>query len=95
METGTEESLRDNSKQHRFELQIGDDVAMAEYRLTGHVIAFTHTEVPMHLRAQGVAGRLVKYALDESRARGYRVVPLCPFVAQYIRRYPQYADLVR
>ena len=53
-----------------------------------------HTEVSPSLEGQGLGARLVAGALDDIRARGLRVVPICPFVRTYIRRHPDYADLV-
>jgi predicted GNAT family acetyltransferase len=46
------------------------------------------------LENKGLGARLVAGALDDIRARGLRVVPFCPFVRAYIRRHPEYADLV-
>ncbi len=67
---------------------------MAEYHLKNNVIIFTHTEVPGVMEGKGVAGTLIETALDAARAEDYQVVPLCPFVATYIRRHPEYRDLV-
>jgi predicted GNAT family acetyltransferase len=53
-----------------------------------------HTEVAPSAEGAGVGSRLVRGALDDVRARGLRVAPLCPFVREYIRRHPEYADLV-
>jgi predicted GNAT family acetyltransferase len=53
-----------------------------------------HTEVEPRAEGTGLGSQLVTEALDDIRARGLRVVPLCPFVAAYIRRHPDYADLV-
>lgn len=87
-------SPRDNGARHRFELEIGGLTAIADYHLKGKTIEFTHTEVPPPLEGKGVGARLVRFALDEARRQGYRVLPACPFVAVYIRRHPEYADLV-
>lgn len=78
----------------RFEARLGDEVAFADYHLKNRVIIFTHTEVPEALEGQGVASRLIRVALEHSREQGYQVVPLCPFVAAYIRRHPEYRALV-
>ena len=53
-----------------------------------------HTEVLPSFEGKGLGARLVAGALDDIRARGLRVVPFCPFVRAYIRRHPDYADLV-
>jgi len=52
-----------------------------------------HTSVPDELRGQGVAGRLVKTALGAARAAGVKVDPQCSYVALYMERHPEYADL--
>ena len=55
---------------------------------------FTHTEVVPQFEGQGLGSRLAKFALDDVRRRGLQVVPVCTFVAGYIRRHPEYHDLV-
>ncbi len=93
--SSSEENLPyNNLEQHRFELKVGDQLAIADYQLHGGRIRFTHTKVPASLQGKGVGAKLVKFALDESRTMNYRVVPHCSFVAQYVKRHPEYADLV-
>jgi predicted GNAT family acetyltransferase len=87
-------SVINNAEAKRFEAQLGTERAVAEYHLNNNIIIFTHTEVPEVMEGKGVAGRLIKTALDAARAEGYQVVPLCPFVAAYIRRHPDYRELV-
>ncbi|HZQ02403.1 MAG TPA: GNAT family N-acetyltransferase [Gaiellaceae bacterium] len=43
---------------------------------------------------RGLGAALVRAALDDARDRGFRVVPICPFVEAYVRRHPEDADLV-
>ena len=86
--------VHNNAEKHRFELQIGDLIAIAEYQVKDKTITFTHTEVPPALEGRGVGAHLVAAALDDSRTQGYRVVPACPFVAQYVRRHSEYSDLI-
>jgi uncharacterized protein len=87
--------LSDNSELHRYELALsGAESAIAVYRDAPGVRIVTHTEVPRHLRGRGVGARLVKAVLDDIRARGLKVVPRCPFVRDYIARFPGYADMV-
>ena len=84
----------DNQSRTRFELSLGDDMAVADYHLGHGTIAFTHTEVPSHLRGRGIAATLVRGALDASRERGLRVIPSCSYVADFIERNPEYQDLL-
>lgn len=80
----------------RYELRAGDElVGLIDYRLAGDVIALVHTEVPEAFGGQGYATRLARGALDDARSRGLRVVPSCPYVAAYVDKHPDYADLVR
>jgi predicted GNAT family acetyltransferase len=73
----------------------GKQVGLSAYRLRGSTITFTHTETDPALRGQGIAGELVRGALDDVRRRGLVVVPRCPFVREWIDDHPEYADLVR
>ncbi len=87
--------VRDNEAKHQFELIVDGHTALAAYRLKPGVITFTHTEVPKELGGRGIGSQLAKGALDQARARGLKVVPLCPFIRGYIEKHPEYADLVQ
>jgi uncharacterized protein len=87
--------VRDNKAQHRFEMNAGDDPAIAYYSLAPGVITLTHTEVPAALRGQDIASRLMRSVLETARAQGLKVVPRCSFVAAFMRRHPEFNDLLR
>ncbi|MEG3124515.1 GNAT family N-acetyltransferase [Sphingomonas sp. GB1N7] len=84
----------DNTAQSRFELEQDGETAFAAYRLDGGTITFTHTIVPKPIEGQGIASRLIAFALAEARAKGLRVMPECSFVAAYIERHPDTQDLL-
>ena len=97
MNTGSAENIavRDNPDELRYELLVDDDVVgEIRYRLAPDAIALVHTEVSPSLEGKGFGARLVAGALDDIRSRGLHVVPICPFVRGYIRRHPDYGDLV-
>ncbi|BDZ59828.1 GNAT family N-acetyltransferase [Barrientosiimonas endolithica] len=78
-------TVRDNPDENRFEVLVDDQVAgFAEYRLAPGRISFTHTEVGPDYSGRGLAGELVRTALDEVKGRGLDVLPFCPFVRKYI-----------
>lgn len=80
----------------RYELTSGDDlIGFIDYRLRDDVITMIHTEVGEAWSGQGHAGTLARSALDDARERGLSVVPSCPYVAAYIRKHQEYADLVK
>jgi predicted GNAT family acetyltransferase len=86
--------VQDNPAKNRFEIIVDGYTALAAYRLKPGVIAFTHTEVPKELGGRGIGSQLAKGALDQVRARGLKVVPLCPFIKAYIEKHPAYQDLL-
>jgi uncharacterized protein len=94
-EDGSEVVVIDVPEAARYEARIDDAlVGFVEYRLLTGRITFIHTEVLPGSEGRGVGGRLARSVLDGARARGLRVRPLCPFIAAWIRRHPEYDDLV-
>ncbi len=88
-------TVRDNPAQTRYEAWDARTLAgFAVYFVTGSVITFVHTEVDPAFEGRGIGSQLATFALDDARGRGLQVVPQCPFFAGYIRRHPEYADLV-
>ena len=84
-----------NEERNRYELFVGDDlVTVADYRKSDGVLVFDHTETSMAYRGQGLAEQLVRFALDDVRARGRRMVPVCWFVADFVNEHPEYRDLI-
>jgi uncharacterized protein len=86
-------SVRDNKVHNRFELDVGDAMAFANYRRTSNTVIITHTETPRALRGRGIASELVRGALELIRADGMKVIAGCGFVVDYLDRHPEFADL--
>jgi predicted GNAT family acetyltransferase len=86
--------VRDNAAQSRFELDVEGGLAFANYRRTPSAVIITHTETPRSLRGRGIASELVQGALQLIRADGRKVIAGCGFVADYLRKHPEFADLV-
>ena len=85
----------DNPEQQRYELWLGATRAgLIQYRCEPGTIVLVHTEVDPAFEGQGLGARLVAGALDDLRARGRRLVAVCPFVRAYLRHHPEYADLL-
>jgi predicted GNAT family acetyltransferase len=85
----------DNPEELRYELWLGATRAgFIEYRSEPGAILLVHTEVDPAVEGKGLGSRLVAGALDDLRARGLKLVALCPFVRAYLRHHHEYADLV-
>lgn len=88
-------SVTDNPGELRYELHVdGEFAGQIRYRRQPGAVVLVHTDVEPRFERHGLGSRLVQGALDDLRARGLKVVPLCPFVAEFIDRHPAYADLV-
>jgi uncharacterized protein len=91
-----EPRVADNPAELRYELHLDDRIAghIAYTRDDDGALTLVHTEIEPDLEGGGLGGALVRGALDDLRARGLRMRPLCPFVAAYVQRHPEYGDLV-
>jgi hypothetical protein len=88
------DTVRDDAARQRYELDVADAVAFIDYLRDGRNVIMTHAEVPVALRGGGVGSALVQGALALVRERGEKVVPLCAFVARYMRQHPETRDLL-
>lgn len=93
---GTGIETTQNLERNRFELKVQDGLAVIEYteKKSTNQIFLVHTEVPEALRGNGWGEKLVKESLDIIRSSGKKVVPLCPFVRAYLKRHPEYHDII-
>jgi predicted GNAT family acetyltransferase len=89
-------SITDAPDSRRYEARVGGELAaIAEYLPAEGTVVFTHTEVFDGFEGRGVASALIRSALDDVRRKELSVLPVCPFVAQFVERHPEeYADLV-
>ncbi|MBC5764963.1 GNAT family N-acetyltransferase [Ramlibacter albus] len=87
--------VTDNPQRQQFELRLdGQVAAIAQYRLQGDTIYFTHTEVQPGHEGQGLGSKIAKGALDNVKGRNLQVVAQCEFIAGYIAKHPEYGALL-
>ncbi len=86
--------IQHNEDRRRFEIKTEGKLAVAEYIRTKEKLFLTHTEVPKALSGQGLGSRLAKTALQFARDEQLRVVPLCPYMAGYMSKHPEWQDLL-
>lgn len=93
MDTNKTEVVQ-NHDQNRFEINLEGKTALLEYMERQTTIVFPHTEVPKELEGRGLGKQLAEAALAWAKGKNKSIVPICPFVASYIRRHPEYKPMV-
>ncbi len=88
------DEIVDNEAQSRFELDLGQAIAVAYYKRDGDTITLLHTEVPQEFSGRGLGSRLAGAVFRRLRQRSARVIAKCPFMATYATRHPEYADIL-
>lgn len=84
-----------NSEKKRFEMQVLGHVAFVEFILNNENIIFlTHTEVPVALEGKGAGSAIVEKVLKYIKEKHFTLAPLCPFVAKYLVRHPQWQSIL-
>jgi hypothetical protein len=87
--------VADAPERERYELSTdGEVVGYTAYRSRPGLIAFVHTEVDERFQGRGLADRLIRFALEDARARSLAVLPFCPFVKAFIERHREFERLV-
>ncbi len=84
-----------NAELHRYEIHLdGEKVGHADYKVDGDVLVFDHTEVDPAHQGKNLAGILMRHALEDVRARGLKMRPVCSYVVKFVERYDEFSDLV-
>lgn len=87
--------LNRNESKRRFEVQVEGHTAFIEYMVDNKgVMYLTHTEVPPALEGKGVGKALVEQTLQYMETEGFKLAPLCPFVAAYLKRHPDWSRIL-
>lgn len=88
-------TIVNNEQNLHFETKLEDgEYAFIEYRLHNNAVFLMHTEVPEKFNGKGIAGALAKYALEYVREKKLQLVVYCPYVKAYMKRHPEYNDLL-
>jgi predicted GNAT family acetyltransferase len=89
----TDATIRHDATRQRFDAEVEGHAAHLEYRLKGNVLVIAHTEVPEAIGGRGIAGKLVRAAVEYARDAGLKVAPVCSYSSEWMDRHPEYADL--
>ncbi|HUB59561.1 MAG TPA: GNAT family N-acetyltransferase [Puia sp.] len=83
-----------SNERQQFQVLKDGELASLEYRLSNGMIVLMHTEVPENLGGHGIGSALAEYAFKYARANHLPVKVYCPFVQAYLKRHPEYQDLI-
>ena len=88
-------AISDAPERKRFIATVdGETAGFIVYRLRPGLLALIHTEVEERFEGHGIGGRLARFALDQGSEQGLAVLPFCPFVNEWMKRHPEFVDLV-
>lgn len=79
---------------YRFETRQDGLLCELEYTLAGGVMRIEHTGVPEAVGGRGIASALVLAAVQAARAEGWKVLPACSYAAVWMKRHPEFSDLL-
>lgn len=78
----------------RYWMAFGDEEAEMTYRLINGAMVIDHTFSPPKARGTGVAARMVKQAVEDARAEGLKIRPVCSYAVAQFQRHPEWSDLL-
>lgn len=83
-----------NTPEKRFEVRVDGWLCRLDYELQGHALHLVHTQVPAAVEGRGIAAALAHAALSWARETGFKVSPRCSYIQSYLKRHPQWQDLL-
>ncbi len=89
-----EVKIKENKEKKRFEAEVENKLALIEYIRAEDKMYLTHTEVPSELEGKGIASSMAKQVLQQIKDENLKLVPLCPFVASYVKRHPEWKEIL-
>jgi predicted GNAT family acetyltransferase len=83
-----------DTEAHRFSVEVDGHPGTIDYVLRDGVMAITHTRVSPEIRGRGIAAELTRAALHAARREGWKVVPACSYAVAFLRRHPEFSDVL-
>ncbi len=89
-----EVKIKENKEKKRFEAEVENKLALIEYIRAEDKMYLTHTEVSSELEGKGIASSMAKQVLQQIKDENLKLVPLCPFIASYVKRHPEWKEIL-
>lgn len=87
-------NIQHDLQRGRFVATVDGHDCVLEFKLSADRVAMTAVRVPDAVGGRGIAGQLTRHALDWARSEALKVDPVCPYVKTWIKRHPDYQDLL-
>ncbi|MCQ9328363.1 GNAT family N-acetyltransferase [Pelistega suis] len=87
-------TITHHPEKQQFTIEVEGHTAHIDYELANNVMDITHTIVPEAIGGRGIAGQLMEAALNTAKEKAWKVIPSCSYAAVYIKRHPEFADLL-
>jgi hypothetical protein len=87
--------ITNNTSEDRFETWINGLGCKLDYIEDKDSFAITHVGVHPDLRGQGIAGKIVQFALEYAKSKSLRVIPICSYAVWWIQKNPEYIELTK
>lgn len=85
--------IRHLAAAHRFETKVDGYICELDYTLHDGVMTITHTGVPSEVGGRGIAGELVRMAVETASHEGWKVEPACSYARVWMERHPEFAGI--
>lgn len=66
----------------------------AEYATQGETRLILHVEADPSLRGSGAAGRFMQALSEHARAEGLKLAPRCSYAVAWLKRHPEFRDVL-
>lgn len=81
-------TVQRDDENNRYVLTVdGETAGFAEVVREGSRARFVHTQIDPEFRGRGLSEILAAEALGDAARSGDTIVPLCPFMAKYLRSH--------
>lgn len=89
-----EDQFLNNEAQRRLEYHIDGAIVFANYHKKDGVLFIDYVEAPPQLRGSGAAGKLMRFVMQHAREKSLKITPICSFALSWMKRHPEYQDLL-
>ena len=89
-------TIEDGERHGRYVGRVEGIDAEAEITFTHrgpNLISADHTGAPDALKGTGVAAAMVDYLVNDARTRGFKIIPICPYVRGRYEKHPEWQDV--